>query len=77
MREGLVPGFDGHWTPARSPTCAWSRGCARAGTRSTQIKRASDSGQLAIGPIENLLRSSGAVHTLRRTPRARPGSKPS
>ncbi len=61
---GLVPGFDRHWTPS---SLAYVRVVARLRARGhtlAQIKRASDSGQLAIGPIENLLRSSGGVHTL-------------
>ena len=41
-----------------------------------QIKHASDNGQLAVGPIENLLSGSeGRVHAARR-PRARAGLEP-
>ena len=62
---GLVPGFDGHWTLAAA---AYVRVVARLRARGhslEQIKRASDSGQLAVGPIENLLRRSEGRYTLR------------
>jgi adenylate cyclase len=64
VRMGLVPGFEGRWTPS---ALAYVRVVARLRARGhtlAQIKHASDSGQLAIGPIENLLRSSGEVHPL-------------
>ena len=54
-----MPGFDGRWTPA---ALAYVRVVARLRARGhslEQIKRASDSGQLAIGPIEDLLSGSG------------------
>jgi adenylate cyclase len=62
--RGLVPGYEGRWTPA---ALAYVRVIARLRARGhtiEQIKRASDSGQLAIGPIENLLSSRGGGHTL-------------
>ena len=60
-----MPGYDGRWTPA---AVAYVRVVARLRARGhtlEQIKRASDSGQLAIGPIENLLSGSEARYTLR------------
>ncbi|MHB8532897.1 MAG: adenylate cyclase regulatory domain-containing protein, partial [Solirubrobacteraceae bacterium] len=68
--RGLVPGFDGTWTPA---AVAYVRVVARLRARGhslERIKQASDDGQLAIGPIENLLSSSGARHSLRQVSRA-------
>jgi len=59
-----VPGYEGSWTPT---AVAYVRVIARLRARGhtlEQIKRASDSGQLAIGPIENLLSSSEGGHTL-------------
>ena len=67
--RGLVPGFDGTWTPA---AIAYVRVVARLRDRGhslERIKQASDDGQLAIGPIENLLSSSGARHSLRQVSR--------
>jgi adenylate cyclase len=64
VRKGLVPGYDGHWTPA---SVAYVRVVARLRARGhtlENIKRASDRGQLAAGPIENLLSSSDERYTL-------------
>ena len=60
-----MPGYDGRWTPS---AVAYVRVVARLRARGhtlEQIKRASDNGQLAIGPIENLLSASGRAHSLR------------
>jgi len=67
--RGLVPGFDGRWTPS---AIAYVRVVARLRARGhtlERIKRASDDGQLAIGPIEDLLSFSGTRHSLRRVSR--------
>jgi len=64
LRMGLVPGYEGRWTPSE---LAYVRVVARLRARGqslAQIKRASDNGQLAIGPIENLLNVSEGGHTL-------------
>ena len=69
VAKGLVPGFDGNWTPA---AVAYVRVVARLRARGhslERIKQASDDGQLAIGPIENLLSSSGTRHSLRQVAR--------
>jgi adenylate cyclase len=69
VERGLVPGYDGHWTPA---AIAYVRVVARLRARGhtlSEIKRASDSGQLAIGPIENLLSSAEARYSLREAAR--------
>jgi len=61
---GLVPGYDGAWTPAAQ---AYVRVVARLRARGhtlEQIKRASDNGQLAIGPIENILSTRTGGHTI-------------
>jgi adenylate cyclase len=70
VERGLVPGYDGHWTLAAA---AYVRVVARLRARGhslEQIKQASDRGQLAIGPIENLLRRTEGRYTLRRVARA-------
>jgi adenylate cyclase len=69
VARGLVPGFDGRWTPS---AIAYVRVVARLRARGhslERIKKASDDGQLAIGPIEDLLSPSGARHSLRRASR--------
>jgi adenylate cyclase len=69
VARGLVPGFDGRWTPS---AVAYVRVVARLRARGhslERIKRASDDGQLAIGPIEELLSSPGARHSLRHVSR--------
>jgi adenylate cyclase len=70
VQKGLVPGFDGHWTLAAA---AYVRVVARLRARGhtlEQIKEATDSGRLAVGPIENLLRRSDGSYTLRQAARS-------
>lgn len=62
---GLIPGHDGSWTPAGA---AYARVVARLRARGhslEQIKRASENGQLAVGPIENLWSRPGPRYSLR------------
>lgn len=69
IEKGLVPGYEGRWTPAAA---AYVRVVARLRARGhtlEQIKRASDNGQLAVGPIENLLSGSEGRYTLREVAR--------
>jgi adenylate cyclase len=69
VERGLVPGFDGRWTPS---AIAYVRVVARLRARGhslERIKRASDEGQLAIGPIEDLLSPRGPRHSLRHVAR--------
>ncbi len=66
---GLIPGYDGTWTPA---AVAYARVIARLRARGhtlVQIKRASEAGQLAVGPLENLLARRGPRHTRREAVR--------
>jgi adenylate cyclase len=66
---GLIPGYQGVWTPSAA---AYVRVVARLRARGhalEQIKRASDNGQLASGPLENLLRSSGPRRPMREAVR--------
>ena len=70
LARGLVPGYDGRWTPAAA---AYVRVVARLRARGhtlAQIKRASDRGQLAPSPLEDLLRGSEGRYTLREVARA-------
>ncbi len=69
VEGGLIPGFDGRWTPA---SAAYARVVARLRARGhtlAQIKRAGENGQLAVGPIENLLSSPGPRYSLREAVR--------
>ena len=66
---GLIPGYDGSWTPA---SAAYARVIARLRARGhtlVQIKRAGENGQLAVGPLENLLSSPGPRYQLREAVR--------
>jgi adenylate cyclase len=69
VSAGLIPGYEGSWTPAAA---AYARVVARLRARGhtiAQIKRAGDNGQLAAGPVENLLSSPGPRHPLREAVR--------
>ncbi|HTZ86561.1 MAG TPA: adenylate cyclase regulatory domain-containing protein [Solirubrobacteraceae bacterium] len=62
--KGLVPGYEGRWTPN---AVAYVRVVARLRARGhtlAEIKRASDNGQLAVGPLENLLGSREGRYTV-------------
>jgi adenylate cyclase len=70
VQMGLVPGYRGRWT---LQAAAYVRVVARLRGRGhtlEQIKRASDSGQLAVGPIENLLKGSEGHYSMREVARA-------
>ena len=77
VQKGLVPGYEGRWTKTAA---AYVRVVARLRARGhtlEQIKRASDNGQLAIGPIENLLSGlGGSLHAPGGGPRGGPGCGP-
>ena len=65
VARGLVPGYDGTWTAA---SAAYVRVVARLRARGhslDEIKRAGDRGQLATGPLEDLLRGSEGRYTQR------------
>ncbi|MGA2452429.1 MAG: adenylate cyclase regulatory domain-containing protein [Solirubrobacteraceae bacterium] len=66
---GLIPGYDGSWTPA---SAAYARVVARLRARGhtlAQIKRAGENGQLAVGPLENLWSRPGPRYPLREAVR--------
>jgi adenylate cyclase len=70
VKKGLVPGYEGSWTPA---AVAYVRVVARLRARGhtlERIKQASDRGQLAVGPIENLLSGSEERYALQEASRS-------
>ena len=70
VRMGLIPGYDGRWTPAAA---AYVRVVARLRARGhtlAEIKRASERGQLAVAPIEVILSGSEGRYTLKQVARA-------
>jgi adenylate cyclase len=70
VRMGLVPGYEGRFTPA---AVAYVRVVARLRARGhtlAEIKRASERGQLAAAPIEDILAGSEGRYTLKQVARA-------
>ena len=70
VRMGLVPGYDGRFTPA---VVAYVRVVGRLRARGhtlAEIKRASERGQLAAAPIEDILAGSEGRYTLKQVARA-------
>ncbi len=69
LQKGLVPGYKGRWT---ADAAAYVRVVARLRARGHSleaIKHASEAGQLAIGPLENLLSGSEPRYSLREASR--------
>ncbi len=68
-KRGLVPGYEGSWTPS---AVAYVRVVARLRARGhtlDEIEQASEKGQLAVGPLENLLNPKGGRYTLKQAAR--------
>ena len=74
--DGIIPQYDGEWTPA---AVAHARIVARLRERGhslAEIRKAGESGRLAFGYIEDLFPSRARRLHARRGGRARPGSSP-
>src|SRR5947209_7405892 len=69
VRRGLIPGFDGSWTPSAAAYVRVIERLRARGHSLDEIKRASDRGQLAVGPIENLLSTADGLYSLREVSR--------
>ncbi len=70
LKEGLIPQYEGSWTPAAA---AQARIVARLRARGYSLERirhASGSGQLALGGVEDVLAVAEGRHTLRQAARA-------
>jgi adenylate cyclase len=69
VREGLVPQYEGTWTPAAASHVRIVARLRERGHSVERIKEASQSGKLAFGYIDELLPSSEARYTLREAAR--------
>jgi adenylate cyclase len=65
VKRGLIPGFDGTWTPAAAAYVRVVERLRERGHTLEEIKLASDRGQLAVGPIEDMLSASEGLYTIR------------
>jgi adenylate cyclase len=69
VREGLVPQYEGTWTPAAASHVRIVARLRERGHSVERIREASQSGKLAFGYIDELLPSSEARYTLREAAR--------
>jgi adenylate cyclase len=70
IKAGLLPAYDGNWTPSAAAHLQMVARMRARGHTLEQIREASESGQLAPGFIEALLPTSDARYTLREVARA-------
>jgi adenylate cyclase len=75
IKAGLVPAYDGSWTPSSAAHVRMVARMRARGHTLEEIREASESGQLATGYIEDLLPSGQERYTLRQAARAT-GLKP-
>lgn len=64
VKEGLVPQYDGVWTPAGASHVRIVARLRERGYTIDQIREASQNGRLVFGYIDELLPSSPSVHSL-------------
>ena len=69
VKEGLVPQYEGTWTPAAASHVRIVARLRERGHSVERIKEASQSGKLAFGYIDELLPSSEARYTLKQAAR--------
>lgn len=62
--DGLVPQYDGHWSPAAASHVRLVARLRQRGHSLEEIREASQSGRLAFGYLDELLPSSDGRHTL-------------
>ena len=70
VKEGLVPQYEGAWTPAAASHVRIVARLRERGHSVRKIREASQSGKLAFGYIDELLPSSEARYTLEQAARA-------
>lgn len=69
VKEGLVPQYDGAWTPAAASHVRIVARLRERGHSVARIKEASQSGRLAFGYVDELLPSAEPRHTLEEAAR--------
>ncbi|HEY2142036.1 MAG TPA: adenylate cyclase regulatory domain-containing protein [Solirubrobacteraceae bacterium] len=69
IEKGLVPQYESSWTPAAVAQVRMVARLRARGHTLGQIKQASDHGQLAVGPIEDLLNAEEGRYTLKEAAR--------
>jgi adenylate cyclase len=69
VKEGLVPQYDGAWTPAAASHVRIVARLRERGHSVQRIKEASQSGRLAFGYVDELLPSTEARYTLQEAAR--------
>src|SRR4051812_41267668 len=62
--QGLIPGFDGHWTAANVAHARIVSRLRARGHTLTQIRSASDAGRLAFGYVEDLFPAAERGYSL-------------
>jgi adenylate cyclase len=70
VKEGLVPPYEGRWTPAAASHVRIVARLRERGYSVKRIREASQSGKLAFGYVDELLPSSRARYTLAEAARA-------
>ncbi len=70
VKEGLVPQYEGIWTPAAASHVRIVARLRERGHTVERIREASQSGKLAFGYVDELLPSSEARYTLKQAARA-------
>jgi adenylate cyclase len=70
LKAGLVPQYEGRWTPAAAAQARIVARLRERGYTIEQIREASDSGRLALGDVEDFLSIPAGRHNLRQTARA-------
>jgi adenylate cyclase len=69
VREGLIPGFEGTWTPGAATTARIVARLRARGHSIKEIRAAQESGRLAFGYIEDLLPTSSDGLSLKEAAR--------
>ncbi|HKO27757.1 MAG TPA: adenylate cyclase regulatory domain-containing protein [Solirubrobacteraceae bacterium] len=69
-REGLIPPYDGNWSPAAVSHARIVARLRERGHSLEDIRRASDDGRLAFGYVEELFDTGEEVYSLREASRA-------
>jgi class 3 adenylate cyclase len=70
VREGLIPPYDGNWSPAAVSHARIVAKLRERGRSLEDIRRASDEGRLAFGYVEGLFDTGQPAYTLEQAARA-------